>query len=490
MRTSHRSSATPRTGVPSPGPKAPARTLEHRPFPTLPLLLSMAVGMAVGLGACGADDVDHDAHEDMDQPALDQEAALREVHDHGDGTVQVAGDLARRLGVALSVAEVRDLERVVRTTGEIVPDETRLSTVSLRFGGWAERLHVDFTGRFVNAGEPLMEVYSPELVSAQEDLISARRLADELAASRVPGSRERSDGIVTSARERLRFWQVPEAEIRRVEETGQVRERMPLESPSTGFVLEKGVVAGERFEAGTPLFRLADLSRVWLEAEVYERDVRWVRLGTQVRIQLPGQGLVERTGRVTFIDPQVDRDRRTVRVRVELPNPGGDLRPGMYATAEVQVVVAQNVVTVPRDAVLHTGRRAVVFVALGGDRYEGREVQLGAETDEQVEIRSGLEAGERVVSRAGFVLDSESRLMEAMMRQPGMPGMDVPGMDMPGMEMDMEMPGMDMPGMEMDMEMPGMAPDTPRMEMDMPGMEPDTARRGPGEHDHTGGPHA
>jgi membrane fusion protein, copper/silver efflux system len=464
MRTVHRSSATPLTEVPSPGPQAPGRTPGHLPFPTLPRLVAMALGVAVGLGACGPGDTDHDAHEVMDQPALDQETTRQEVHDHGDGTVQVAGDLARRLGVALSVAEVRDLERVIRTTGEIVPDETRLSIVSLRFGGWAEHLHVDFTGRFVHAGEPLLEVYSPELVSAQEDLISALRLADQLAGSRVPGSRDRSHGIVTSARERLRFWQVPEAEIRRVEETGQVRERMPLEAPSTGFVLEKGVVAGERFEAGTPLFRLADLSRVWLEAEVYERDVQWVRVGTEVRIQLPGQGVRERTGRVTFIDPQVDRDRRTVRVRIELPNPGGDLRPGMYATAEVQVLVARDAVTVPRDAVLHTGRRAVVFVALDHDRYEAREVEVGVEAEDRVVILSGLEAGDRVVSRAGFVLDSESRLMEAMMGQPGMPGME--------------------------MEMPGMEPSLPGMEMDMPGMESDSPAPPPGEHDHPGGPDA
>jgi membrane fusion protein, copper/silver efflux system len=397
-------------------------------------LATPAALLAAALLAYGCGEVEPDTHAEHASPDPEDhragEPADAQLHDHGPGEIRIAGEVARRLGVTLTEARREDLHRTLRASGEIVPDETRLSTVSLRFGGWAERLHVDFTGRFVEAGSPLLEVYSPELVSAQEDLLSALRLAGHLEGSRVPQSGERSRGVVDAARERLRFWQVPEREILRVEETGEVRSRLTLDAPFTGYVLEKGVQAGERFEAGAPLYRLADLSRVWLEAEVHERDLPFVGVGTPVEISVPGRGGDDLAGRITYVLPQVDRDRRTTRVRIELPNPGGRLRPGMYATVRASVPVAEDAVTVPRDAVMHTGRRALVFVATGEDLYEAREVRIGAEADDRVEIREGLRPGEPVVARAGFILDSESRLMEAMMGQPGMPGTD--------MELDMD----------------------------------------------------
>jgi membrane fusion protein, copper/silver efflux system len=404
---------------------------------TLPALVLPFLALFV-VGCGETNDTDHSDHaEPGDAPA-------QEVHDHGDGTVQVSGDLARRLGVTVTGATREDLRRTVRATGEVVPDETRLSTVSLRFGGWAERLHVDFTGQLVRAGEPLLEVYSPELVSAQEDLLSALRLAGHLEGSRVPDSGLRSRGVVDAARDRLRYWQVPESQIRRVEETGEVQAVMTLEAPFTGYVMEKGVQTGERFEAGTPLYRMADLSRVWLEVEVYEGDLPFIQVGTEVQVSMSGVG-DDHSGRVSYILPQVDRERRTTRVRMVLPNPQGHLRPGMYATAQARVPVARDAVTVPRDAVMYTGRRAVVFVATAEDRYEIRDVQVGAEADDRVEIRSGLDEGESVVSRAGFILDSESRLMEAMMGQPGMPGMEMDHGAPGPAEPDMDHPEHDRP---------------------------------------------
>ncbi len=387
------------------------------------------------LPGCGTDEhSDHDdpaGHEghaapaEQEPPGEHDHGPAPEVTHEGGQVLQLRGDLARRLGAALAEARVEDLHREIRATGEIVPDETRLSTVSPRFGGWAEALHVDFTGRHVRAGEPLLEVYSPELLSAQQDLLSALRLADELRGSRVPGSEDRAQGVVAAARDRLRFWQIPETVIGRIEETGEVEGRLTLEAPFTGFVLEKGVQAGERFEAGATLYRLADLSRVWLEAEVYERDLPLVGVGTRVAVHLPGGAGRTLSGEVSYLHPTVDRERRTTRARIELPNPGGELRPGSFGEVRLHAVVARDAITVPRDAVLHTGGLAVVFLYLGDDRWELREVELGAETGERTEIRAGVEAGDRVVARAGFVFDSESRLMEAMMGQPGMPGMEM-----------------------------------------------------------------
>lgn len=438
-------------------------------------------GAALLLAGCGEDHADHQAAAGPGQ----------EVQDHGDGTVQIDDALARRLGVTLVEARLEDLHRTVRGTGEVVWDETRLSTVSLRFGGWAERLYVDFTGRWVTAGDPLLEVYSPELVAAQEDLLGAVRLARELADSRVPGSPGRGEVILDAARERLRFWKVSEADIRALEETGEVRAHLTLAAPSTGYVVEKNVQAGERFDAGAPLYRLADLSRVWLEVDVYERDLRWMRLDGAVEVEVaahPGERI---QGRIGYIYPDVDRARRTARVRVELPNPGGLLKPGMYGTARTEVTLAEGAVTVPRDAVMYTGERALVFVAHGNGRYETRSVEVGAEAGDRVQIRSGLDAGERVVARSGFLLDAESRLMEAMMGQPGMPGMD---MDMPGMEMDM--PGMEMDETEMEMDMPGMEMEPGDPESDDPHDDsaPGRSAPEPSGHDHPahdpGGPDA
>ena len=392
---------------------------------TTMVLLALAALTGCGNGDPAADHADH---------AVPQDHQEQDVHDHGAGMVQISDALARRLGVTFVEARVEDLERTIRATGEVVWDETRLSTVSLRFGGWAEHLHVDFTGRFVEAGEPLLEVYSPELVSAQEDLLSAKRLARELAGSRVPGSVDRSESVVEAARDRLRYWNVAEEDIQKVEETGQVEPQLTLQAPFTGYVVAKEIQDGQRFDAGSTLYRLADLSRVWIEVDVYERDLRFVGVGSAAEVEVaayPGEVV---RGDVTYIHPDVQRDRRTARVRLELPNPDGRLKPGMYGTARLQVTVARDAVTVPRDAVMHTGERALVFVAHGDGTYETRTVELGAEAADRVQILDGLEAGEAVVARAGFILDAESRLMEAMMGQP----------DMPGMEMDTEMDDMDM----------------------------------------------
>jgi membrane fusion protein, copper/silver efflux system len=391
-------------------------------------LAALAVTLAATLilAGCGGDHGDH--AQDHDPPAADPMAH----HDHGEGTVQIGDDLARRLGVTLTDARTEDLERTIRATGEVVWDETRLSTVSLRFGGWAERLHVDFTGSRVRAGEPLLDVYSPELVAAQEDLLAAVRLTRELSGSRVPGTVDRGESVLRAARERLRLWGISDEDIRQVEEEGRIREHLTLTSPHGGYVVEKNVQAGERFDAGAVLYRLADLSRVWIEVEVFERDLSWMRVGGTVTVEAPGALGEELQGRITYIYPDVDRTRRTGRARIELPNPGERLRPGMFATARARVTVAREAVTVPRDAVMHTGERALVFVFHGDGRYESRPVDLGAEAGDRIQILSGLEAGERVVARAGFILDAESRLMEAMMGQPGMPGMD---MDMPETDM-------------------------------------------------------
>lgn len=374
----------------------------------LTALLSLAAG-------CGSDEAE------TGQPAADEHA--------GHVMPQTGAETARRLGITLVEARRESLSRELRAPGEVVWDETRLSTVSLRFGGWAERLHADFIGRFVQEGTPLLDVYSPELVSAQEDLLAAVRLARELRESRVPTSVDRSDGVLQAARDRLRRWQISDRDIAHVEETGEVLETLTLSAPSTGFVVEKNIQEGGRFDSGAPLYRIADLSRVWIHVEVYEDDLRFLELGDAVEVTIASYPGERFDGRISYRYPEVDSERRTARIRIELPNPDGRLRPGMFGTARTTVEVASEAITVPRDAVMHTGERALVFVETEQGEYMAQEVELGAEAGDRVQILAGIQEGDRVVARAGFILDAESRLMESM----GQP-------DMPGTEMDHGVP--------------------------------------------------
>jgi membrane fusion protein, copper/silver efflux system len=337
-----------------------------------------------------------------------------------DGTVRIEPQMARALGITLATAELGPVRRQIRTTGNVRYDETRLSTVTPKFAGFIERLHVDFTGQPVRRGQPLLEIYSPDLVSAQEELLAAVRLERQLAQSVAPGVAERSAGLVESARRRLLLWDISPAQVQELERTGQVRRTLTLHAPSSGFVVERLVQAGQSVQAGDALYRLADLSRVWVEADVFEQDLRFVRVGESVAIEVAAYPGERFTGRVSYLYPEVRPDTRTARVRVELANPEGRIKPGMFATAHLEAPAAERAVLVPRDAVMRTGSRDIVFVEQGPGLFETRDVHVGTDAGGRLQILSGLLAGERVVSRANFILDAESRLMETMMGMPEM----------------------------------------------------------------------
>jgi membrane fusion protein, copper/silver efflux system len=351
----------------------------------------------------------------------------------GDGTVRIDPQMVRSLGITLATAELGPVRREIRTTGNVTFDETRLSTVTPKFGGFVERLYVDFTGQGVRRGQPLLEIYSPELVSAQEELLAAVRLERQLSQSAAPGVAERSGGLVEAARRRLLLWDISPTQVEQIERTGQVRRTLTLHAPFTGFVVEKNVQNGQSVQPGEALYRLADLSQVWVEADVFEQDLRFVRVGEPVTVEIgafPGERF---TGRVAYLYPDVRPDTRTGRVRIQMANPRGEIRPGMFATAHIDAPAVERAVLVPRDAVMRTGTRDIVFVEQGPGVYETREVRVGSEAGVNVQVLSGLLAGERVVARANFIVDAESRLMETMLGQPGMPGMDDMDMNMPGM---------------------------------------------------------
>lgn len=333
---------------------------------------------------------------------------------------------ARRIGLTFAEVEDGPLSRTVRVVGIIAADETRLVDVSPRLEGWVEELFVDFTGAPVQRGEPLLSLYSPALVAAQEELILARRLADELSGA---GGRaaENARALLEAARRRLAYWNIDPDQIAAIEKGGEPLRALVLRAPAGGVVVEKNVVRGTRVQPGSRLYRIADLSRVWVEGEVFERDLGLVEVGRRVRVGVeayPGQGF---EGTVTYIHPTISPESRTGRIRVELPNSGLRLKPGMYTNLAFEAPIHEAGLHIPRSAVLTTGTRSVVFVRAADGTLMPREVTVGGAAGDYVEILAGLVAGEVVVSSASFPVDAEANLGMALKGMEGMSGLEHDG---------------------------------------------------------------
>lgn len=320
----------------------------------------------------------------------------------------------RRIGVTYATAELKLLERTVRTVASVTYDETRVSYVSPRIHGWVERIHVDFLGSPVQRGQPLVELYSPELVSAQEELLLARALVDETADAPEGRAHRNARRLLESARQRLDLWEIPRDQVRAVEETGETRRTLLLRAPVSGIVLDKSVFVGSHVSSGSTLYVIADLSRIWVEGEVFEKDLSLVRLGQSAHVQLESYAGETFHGIVDYIHPTVSVASRTGRIRVELSNPGGRLKPGMYAELRLDIPAEREVVVVPRTAVITTGERDLVFVRTADGMLTPREITLGLPAGREIEVVAGLEAGEVVVSSAAFLVDAESNLGAAI----------------------------------------------------------------------------
>jgi Cu(I)/Ag(I) efflux system membrane fusion protein len=409
-----------------------------------------------------------------------QEAATdpMEGHDHSAMAagadeaqpVSLGADASRRIGVTYATVTKGSLARTVHTVGFVTYDETRLATVNLKIDGWVEKLFVDFTGAPVQAGQPLLEVYSPGLVTAQEELLLARNLLAQTQALGGIRSEANAETLLAAARRRLAYWDIPEDEIRAIEERGTVSKTLTLRSPASGIVVEKNVLEGARIMPGMDLYQIADLSQVWVDAEVFEKDISMVREGQHGMVSFeayPGEMF---HGSVTYIYPTVSADSRTGKVRLELSNPGLRLKPGMYSEVALQAPALEETLLVPRTAVLQTGERSVVFHRMSNGQLHPMEVVTGLSVGDRVQILSGLTEGTVVVSSATFLIDAESNLGAAMA---GMAGMDHSGMDMGEEAASTEVID------HSQHQMGEMAPDTTAAEMDhsdhvMPGMAPDT----------------
>jgi Cu(I)/Ag(I) efflux system membrane fusion protein len=322
----------------------------------------------------------------------------------------------------VGTVEMKPLEKVIRTVGRVDYDEKRIVTVSPKIGGWIEDLYVDFTGRYVRQGDPLLTIYSPELVATQEEYLLALRARKSLSKSPFPEVASSGDSLAESAKRRLKLWDITDEQIKTLEESGQSRKTLTLYSPFSGFVLEKSAYKGMNVMPGMALYKLADLSVVWLLADVYEYELPFVRLGQQATIQLnylPGETF---TGKAVYIYPSLNPETRTAKVRFEFPNPHEKLKPEMYANVEIKIHLGQRLV-VPAGAIIDTGVRQLAIIDKGNGYFEPREVRA-ERVDEYYEVMKGLKAGERVVTSANFLVDSESNLKSAMSGMAGMPGME------------------------------------------------------------------
>lgn len=389
---------------------------------------SVLVGLVAVLVACGSR-----------EPGAGGEGMSAEEHARmaagASGTTDSAGaarrepvhltpSQAQAIGVTYTTVARGPLARAVRTVGQFVAAEPNVGEVTARIDGFVEELYVDATGVPVRRGQPLLALYSPMLVAAQEELLTALRLAASVD-SGVEAGRS-AQALVSAARRRLASWDISAAQIERVERTGQATRTLTLHAPFDGTVLEKMVVAGQGVMPGMTLYRIADLSTLWIEGEVFERDLALVGMGAPATAEVaayPGRPF---RGRVSFISPVMDPESRTARVRVAFANRGGALKPGMYATLFVGEAPGPDVLHVPAEAVVMTGERNLVFVVQPDGMLVPREVTLGPRAGDRYQVLAGVAAGERIVASANFLVDAESRL-GATGPMPAMPGMSAGG---------------------------------------------------------------
>ncbi len=320
----------------------------------------------------------------------------------------------QKMGVRTEPAQLRLLDKTVRAAGRIEPDERRLVTVASRYEGYVERLHVNATGQAVTKGQPLFEVYSPELVSAQREYAIAAQGVVSLQGADSPAQLGMAR-LVESSLQRLKNWEISEEQIKALVASGETKRSMTFRSPASGIVMEKKAVQGMRFMPGEMLYQIADLSAVWVVADVFEQDLALIKTGAKARVTINAYPDKVFMGTVSYVYPTLKPETRTVPVRVELANPGLLLKPGMFAQVELGVSAKAKVVTVPLSAVIDSGTRQIVLLAQGEGRFTPREVKLGARSDNYVEVLDGgVKDGELVVVAANFLIDAESNLKAAI----------------------------------------------------------------------------
>jgi RND family efflux transporter MFP subunit len=329
------------------------------------------------------------------------------------GAVRINPQKQQLIGVRLGRVELRPVRKTIQAVAKLTYDETRIAHVHTKFDGWIDQVFVDYVGKLVAKGQPLFSIYSPELVSTQREYLLALKSKKYLAEAPYPEVSAGAVSLAEATRERLRLWDVTDEQIKKLEETGQLTRTLTFYSPVDGFVLERKAYENVRVTPDMDLYTIADLSRIWANAEVYEYEAPDVSVGQEATMEVAGLPNVIFRGHISYIYPQVDVQTRTLKVRLDFDNPDFRLRPDQYATVNIEVDLGRQLV-VPEEAVLDSGTEQIVFVAREGGAFEPRRVELGGKVDDGFIIRSGLKAGERIVTSGNFLIDSESRLKSAM----------------------------------------------------------------------------
>jgi Cu(I)/Ag(I) efflux system membrane fusion protein len=361
-----------------------------------------------------------------------QDAEQRSKHEHESSvptsepqtttmpnTLTIAPERLQTIGVRFEEASRRPLARTIRTVGRVEIDERRLARVNIKFEGWIEELRVSAIGDHVKQHQILFTIYSPDLVATQEEYLLALQGIRDLGTSEFPEVARGAKDLLEATRRRFRLWDITEDHIQDLERTGEVLRTLPIHSPITGTILKMEARTGTYVTPGTELYMIADLSRIWIMADIYEYELPLIQLDQKATVTLSYDPQTHLVGSVGFIYPTLDPQTRTAKVRFEVANPGEQLKPGMYANVELTIPFGTRL-AIPRDAVLETGERQVIFIHHGGGKLEWRSVKLGVQTGEWVEVLEGIKEGDHIVTSANFLIDSESQLKSAVRGMAGM----------------------------------------------------------------------
>ena len=454
--TMNQHDATPAPDVPpqptTPGGEPPPRTPE--PARKSPWGAYIAIGLiALAIGAAGmfaalrvtgvigrgtpsktdaaaTDGQAAGASQPQSMPGMDMGGGAKAPRPEGvsDKAVQISPERQQLIGVRTATVTHQALDSTVRTVGTLAYDETRVTQIHTKIAGWVDRLYVDYVGKLVQRGQPLFTVYSPDLVSTQKEYLLALKARGQLGDSQFEETRAGAASLVSAARDRLKLWDISDEQIAELERTGEPRKTLTLYSPFGGVVLERNTFAGQYITPETNTFKIADLSTIWVIGQVFEYELRNIRLGQDAQIEFPyGQSTRALNGKVTFIYPEIDPQTRRAKVRIEFRNPGLQFKPETYVTVILKTPGGHQM-AVPKEAVIDDGNKQYAIVALPNGYFEPREIKVGPPTDNYFPLISGLEMGDRIVTSAQFLVDSETNLQAAMKAM----SMSMPGMDMGG----------------------------------------------------------
>jgi Cu(I)/Ag(I) efflux system membrane fusion protein/cobalt-zinc-cadmium efflux system membrane fusion protein len=394
-------------------------------------------------------------------PVYEEEGGEKEP----TSTIRIDPVTVQNMGVRTALVQKKPLVKYIRTFGNIRTDETKLYEINTKFAGWIEKLYVQFEGEVVRKGQPLFDIYSPELVSAQEEYLLALRQHENLSSSGYPSIREGAERLLQASRTRLLYWDHTDEQIREIERTGKTRKTVTIHSPASGVVVIRKATEGRYFKSGKRMYKIADLSTVWVDVEIYEYDLPWIHQGMAAEMELPYAPGKRFHGKVLYIYPYLNPQTRTAKLRLEFPNPNYELKLDMYANVYLKSTVSQESLVIPQESLIRSGVRNLVFISLGKGRFEPREIKLGLEgNDNEYQVLKGLREGEEIVTSAQFMLDSESRLREAIqkmleVKQSTAQDMQGSGKVAKGKEQskanDLDMSGMTMETKQDDLDMSG-----------------------------------